>query len=212
MCGVHIEPVVSAAAALPAVRSAFRRARLLREPVLLSVPMTIQDEQLPGEFEYRPSFAVDKSHSRTVPDADGLDSATGLIVSSRRPIILIGHGGPLHAGRRGAPERPDRALYVTTLRAKGALGGSRWNVGVAGTFSRPQTEQLFGEADLVIGVGASMNRFTRQEGCLFSQARTILIVDRPAPAVPNAMPGACHLQGDARLTLDAISCCLRRRR
>ncbi len=204
-CGIHCEAVVSAGRALDSVRAAFDRARSLREPVLLSVPMNIQDETLPFEYSYQPS-PVRGDLEATVPTADALHDAAELIACSSRPIILVGDGALTGGALDAVVQLGDRigALYATTLRAKGALGDSEWSIGVAGGFSRPGAEAVFGEADLVIGVGASMNHFTRREGHLFSQARTIQIADRPAAAVRGAEPVNRFLHGDARHTVELL--------
>jgi thiamine pyrophosphate-dependent acetolactate synthase large subunit-like protein len=203
VCGVHCEYVVAPGRALDAVRAAFARARSLREPVLLSVPMNIQDAELPGEYAYGPAPAPDV----VVPSPEALDDAAGLIAFSQRPIIVVGDGALAGGALDAVTVLGDRigALYATTLRAKGALADSPWGLGVAGTFAVPATQEAFKEADLVIGVGASLNHFTRQEGFLFPQARTIQIADRPAAAIAQAEPVTRFLQGDARRTVELLT-------
>jgi acetolactate synthase-1/2/3 large subunit len=67
---------------------------------------------------------------------------------------------------------------------------------------------VLGEADLVIGVGASVNRFTLQDGYLFPNARTIQILDRPASQAAPRRPVTSYLQGDAALTVAALDAML----
>ncbi|GCE42133.1 Acetolactate synthase large subunit [Rhodococcus wratislaviensis] len=210
MCDVHCEPVLTPGRALDAVQTAFHRARSLREPVILSVPMTMRHAELPFEYEYVPSSLLVAREGKTVPSNQSLDDAAGLIASSRRPVIIVGQGALAGETLRAVEELGDRigALYATSLLAKGALADSPWSLGVAGTFSLPETEHVLRESDLVIGVGASLNKYTRQEGYLFPNARTIQIVDRPAAAMAHSLPVTCYLQGDATLTVQALAALL----
>lgn len=207
LCGVHCEPVLTPGRALDAVRSAFHRARTLHEPVLLSVPMTMRHADLPGDYDYVPSTTLIEMEGRPVPSASALDNAAGLIASSRRPVIVIGQGALTPDALTAAETLGDRigALFATSLLAKGALDDSPWALGIAGTFALPQTEQVLGAADLVIAVGASLNKYTRQDGYLFPNARTIQIVDRPAALMAHSLPVTCYLQGDAALTVTALT-------
>ncbi len=207
LCGVHCETVLTPATCLDSVQMAFRRARELRQPVLLSVPMELQQEEYPADYNYTPSTKFAGLTSGIRPDDDALDAAAGLIASSQRPVIILGEGlSPVKADLDWLETFGDRigALYATTLRAKGTFGESPWWVGIAGSFSTPEAEALLRRADLVIGVGASLNSFTRQSGYLFENARTIQINDKPSAAVRHSMPVNVYLQGDARLTVDAI--------
>lgn len=205
LCGVHCELVLSPEQSLQAVRNAFHRAATLRETVILSVPMDVQDREYPQGYAYVPSSKLE-SAGAYVPDEDSVDQALGLLASARRPVIITGVGA-LQSGALAAIERlGDRigALFATTLLAKGALDDSNWSLGVAGTFSRPQAEKVFGEADLVVGIGASLNHFTRQEGHLFPQARTIQISHQRAAELGVGPDVTAYLCGDARLTTELL--------
>ena len=206
LCGIHWEPVLTPGRALDAVRAAFHRARTLHEPVLLSVPMTLKGKDLPGDYQYLPSSSLIHREGRPVPGAAALDDAAGLIASARKPVIIVGQGAVSPEALPAVERLGDRigALYATTLLAKGALGDSPYDLGTSGTFSLPHAERALGEADLVIGVGASLNKFTQQDGYLFEKARTIQIVDRPAAAMIHSFPVTCYLQGDAALTVQAL--------
>ena len=62
--------MTSAAQSLRAVQAAFYFAKLHRTPVLLNVPMNIQDEEYPEAYDYVRSRAVSPPSTRIVPDAD----------------------------------------------------------------------------------------------------------------------------------------------
>jgi acetolactate synthase-1/2/3 large subunit len=206
LCGVHCESVLSPEQSLDAVRRAFLRARTMGETVILSVPMDIQDRDHPGDYAYRPSTAGRGAAEAFVPDDDSVDEALGLLASARRPVIIVGVGA-LQGGALEAVEALGErigSLFATTLLAKGALDESPWAIGISGTFSTPQAEKVLGEADLVVGIGASLNRFTRQEGYLFPQARTIQISHQREADVGGGGVVTAYLCGDARLTAELL--------
>lgn len=206
LCGVHCELVLSPEQSLDAVRRAFHRAATLRETVILSVPMDVQDREYPKDYDYVPSARVRSGQDAFVPDEDSIDEALGLLASARRPVIIAGVG----AVQGGALDSIERlggrigALFATSLLAKGAFDDTEWSLGIAGTFSLPHAEKAFGEADLVVGIGASLNHFTRQEGHLFPQARTIQVSHQRAVEVRGGASVTAYLCGDARLTTDLL--------
>lgn len=206
VCGARFEPVTKASTCLDAVQAAFYFAEQLRTPVVLNVPMDIQDEEYPEPYDYIPSRQLSHPSGRMLPDADVLDDAAGLIASSRRPVIIVGNGAVTSGAIPQVLELGERigALYATSLLAKGSMDESPYSLGVAGTFSGPEAEKRLGDADLVIGVGASLNRFTAQEGYLFPNAKTLQILDRPAAEGAPLRPVSCYLQGDAGKTLTTL--------
>jgi thiamine pyrophosphate-dependent acetolactate synthase large subunit-like protein len=116
----------------------------------------------------------------------------------------------LGAAKAGAAEAVislgDRvgALLATTLPMKGWLGDSAYQVGVSGLYATRTAIELFAEADCVIGVGASLNHYTTEGGYIFPQARYIQVDLRPSIVMGNGKRADCYLQGDARLTVEAL--------
>lgn len=206
-CGATYVSVTTASTCLDRVRDAFTIARERSTPVVLAVPMDVQEEMLPFEYEYGPRPLL---RGKTIPDADALDAAAGMIASSTRPIIIVGSGAVQGDAVAAIHRLGDRigALYATTLLAKGVMDDQPHALGIAGTFATPIAEEQFRKADLVIGVGASLNRFTTQDGHLYPGARTLQIVDRPPVDVLAATPATLHLQGDAASTVLALEAVL----
>ena len=54
------------------------------------------------------------------------------------------------------------ALFATTLRAKNWMSDEDYYAGISGLYATKTAMQYFHEADLVIAVGASMNRYTTE--------------------------------------------------
>ena len=96
------------------------------------------------------------------------------------------------------------ALIATTLVAKGTLADSEYYVGVSGLFSAREVMQLFEEADCVIAVGASMNRYTTEHGYLYPKARYVQIDSRPHVVMAGGRSADCYVQADAKAGVEGL--------
>src|SRR5690606_8801231 len=92
LCGVHQEAVTTPADCLSRVRAAFYRAAAESRPVLLTVPMDVQEQELDQPYAYVASTDLVRQSRRVAPEAGALDDAAGLLLSSRRPVIVLGEG------------------------------------------------------------------------------------------------------------------------
>lgn len=164
--GAHFMTVHTASDSLAVLSAAFRYARDQLCPVVMNVPVHLQRKTLEAR-------SADQSDERAVgkpdtsePDPEEMDRALGVILSAQRPLIIAG---------RGAIENPEReavlelahllgAPVATTLRAKGLFAGLPNDLGVAGTLSTDQTTEALGHCDVVIAIGAALNRFTTAHG------------------------------------------------
>ena len=195
------------AAAETAVRQAFYRARLESRPIVLCVPLDIQDKECDSEGDdYQPSATLFSSPQRIRPDPERLNEAVKIITESKRPVVVLGRGAMEPQTTQTADRLAKRigALIATTLLAKGVLGESEYHAGISGLFSTRSVMQLFEEADCVIAVGASLNARTIEGGYLYSRARVIHIDSAPYILMGNNRPADCYIQGDAALTLQEL--------
>ncbi len=109
------------------------------------------------------------------PDPAAVAAAAALLASSKRPIVLAGRGA---IGCASAVEHlADSlgALLSTTLQAKGLFDGNPFDIGLAGGYSSDVASALFGEADCVIAIGASLNGWTTKGRSLFPNAKLIVV-------------------------------------
>lgn len=205
-CGAVFQPVTGVGTCLDAVRRAFHTARAREVPVVLNVPMDLQQAELDGPFEYVPSEASLPGPS-IVPSPELLDKAAGIIASSRRPVIVVGRGTGKSDGAFPLVERLGEtigALYATTLLGKGALGTSPYMLGIAGEFADDTTSEHIRRADCVIALGASLNAFTTQDGRLFEHAAVVQVASDEQHVVAPHGRVDCYLQGDVAQTVAAL--------
>lgn len=200
-------PLWSAAGTDDAVRTAFYRARVEGRPIVLNAPMDVQQQTYDGDLdEYEPSTTLLPGIQRVQPDPDRLRDAARVIAESRKPVIVAGQGAAKADAGEAITTLADRvgALLATTLPMKGWLGDSEYHVGVSGLYATKTAIELFAEADCVIGVGASLNHYTTEHGYIFPNARYVQIDLRPSIVMGNGKRADYYLQGDARLTVEAL--------
>jgi acetolactate synthase I/II/III large subunit len=190
-----------------AVRDAFYRARRESRPIVLCVPLDVQQMECDADGEdYRPSSAMFPGQQAIRPDVGRLREAADIVKSAKKPVIVLGRGAMSPAAKATANRLAERigALVATTLVAKGTLADSDYYVGVSGLFSSREVIQLFEEADCVVAVGARLSTHTLAGGYLYSKARFVHIDIEPHMVMGNDRGADCYVQGDAAATLQEL--------
>lgn len=139
----------------------FRRAfTLLRNghgPVVVAVPDDVLKAPSPGAVEYRPALP----RRRSAADPRDVEETTSRLLAAERPVILAGQG-VLYASAcdellaladlTGTP-------VATTPNGKSAFPENHpLALGTAGASRSLMVDELFGGADLILGVGTSLTR------------------------------------------------------
>lgn len=203
----------SAAVADDSVRKAFYLAKLEQRPIMLSAPLDIQKLEWDGDEPYIPSSQLFPSFKAVPPDAESLEQAARMIEGSRKVVIVVGRGA-YWAGAGDAVRKlaiRTGALIATTLRAKNWLGDDDYHVGISGNYGTRTAIKLFEEADCVLAVGATMNRYTTTGGYLYPDARIIHINSKPHVMMGGGRHADIYMQADAKVALEAIEGVLARR-
>jgi thiamine pyrophosphate-dependent acetolactate synthase large subunit-like protein len=200
-------PIWKASEAEEAVRTAFYRARVESRPIVLNAPMDIQAEEYDGDVdEYQTSATLLPGRQRVQPDPDLLRKAAKTIGESKKPVIVVGQGAAAAGAGDAVTRLADRigALLATTLPMKGWLAESEFHVGVSGLYSTRTAIELFADADVVIGVGASLNHYTTEHGYVYPKARYVQIDLKPSIVMGTGKRADHYLQGDAKLTVELL--------
>lgn len=197
--------ITSADDAYHATQKAFYTARLESRPVILSLPVNLQHDQLDADDEYVPSSRLITA-GPVAPNADQIAAAADIIAAAQRPVVIVGRG----AMRAGAGDavlalaKRSGAIVATSLMAKNWLNTDEFHVGISGLYSTRTAMELFADADCVIGVGASMNKYTIEHGYLYPGATYVHIDAQPQVIMGNGRSADCYLHADARLGVDAL--------
>ena len=202
----------SAESADDVVRKAFYLARLESRPVMLSAPMDLQQKAWDDDDEYQTSSTIVPQRTGG-PDEASLARALDIIAGAKRPVILAGRGARWSGAGDAILKLAERAgaLIATSLMAKTWLASDPYHVGVSGLYATKTAIQLLQEADVVIGVGASLNRYTTEHGYLYPNAKFVHLDAKPHVLMGNARSADCYIQTDAKAGVEALEAALAKR-
>jgi acetolactate synthase I/II/III large subunit len=211
-CETAFFRVTSPETADDTVRKAFYTARLESRPVMLSAPMDVQQKNFDDEDPYQPSATL-LPKGVLHPDPVELEKAADIVAASKHPVIIVGRGARWSGADDAVKKLGSRigALIATSLMAKGWLGEEEYHAGISGTYGTRTSMKLFEEADCVIAVGASMNRYTTEHGYLYPNARFVHIDRKPHLVMSGGRAADCYLQADARAGVEALESALAKR-
>jgi acetolactate synthase I/II/III large subunit len=208
-CETGFVRVLSPETAYDSVRKAFYLAKLESRPIMLSAPMDTQQKNMDDDEEYVPSSKFFPG-DRVAPNADSLERAADIIASAQKPIIIVGRGAIWSDAGNAVKKLGQRtgALIATTLMAKNWLSDADYHVGISGFYGTRTAMELFQEADCVIAVGASLNRYTTEQGYLYPKARYIHIDSKPHVLMGGGKAADCYVHADARLGVESLEAVL----
>ena len=199
----------SAESADDVVRKAFYIARLESRPVMFSAPMDLQQKDWEDDEPYQPSSTIMPKRA-SGPDDASLQRALDVISSAKRPVIVAGRGARWSGAGDAILKLAERsgALLATSLMAKTWLSSDPYHIGVSGLYATKTAINLLQEADVVIGVGASLNRYTTEHGYLYPNAKFVHLDTKPHVLMGNSRSSDVYLQTDAKLGIEAIDAAL----
>jgi len=187
------------------VRKAFYLANLESRPIMLSCPMDIQQKNFDDDEPYKPSSSL-YTAGKVHPNAAELERAAAIIANAKLPVIIAGRGAQWANAGEAILRLGERigALHATTLLTKTFLNQSEWHAGISGTYASRPAMKLFEEADVVIGVGASLNRYTIEHGYLYPNAKYIQIDSQPHVMMSGGRYSDVYLQSDAKIAVEEL--------
>ena len=194
------------------VRKAFYLAKTESRPIILSAPMDFQQKDFEADEPYRPSSSI-YTPGALHPNAAVLEQAADIIASSKKTVIIAGRGARWSGAGDAILKLGDRigALIATSLLTKTYLSENEYHAGISGFYGARSSLKLLEEADCVIGVGATLNRFTIEYGYLYPNARFVQIDSRPHLMLSGSRGADCYVQSDARLAVEALDKLLEKR-
>src|SRR5262245_54848773 len=181
-------------------------AKTENRPIMLSCPMDIQQKVFEDDDEeYKPSSTL-FTRGAVFPDAKALEQAADMVANAKKPVIVVGRGAQWAGAGPAVLKLAERcgAIILTTLLTKTFLNQSEWHAGISGLYGSRPAMQLAHEADLVIGVGASLNRHTLENGYMYPDARYIHIDMKPHAMMGGGRAADCYLQADARIGVEEL--------
>ncbi|WP_370302711.1 thiamine pyrophosphate-binding protein [Pseudooceanicola sp.] len=191
--------------ALEDMERAFRRASLLRKPVVLNIRVDLQwDETGPQKITFEPPAPVLAPASGAL-----LEEAVGMLASAKRPLILAGRACIGDAARQALVALADRieAPLATTLKAQGLFDGHPFNIGISGNLSHPTATEVIMQSDCILAFGASLSKYTTEDGA-YTQGKRVVQILPDALETPRMAPPTIRLIGDIAGTANAMTALL----
>lgn len=171
--GAAFHPVRCPETAATDLLGAFVRARSERIPVVVDLPTDLLHEPVPPD-DVVPG-PDDGGTSSLLPPTSAVDAVVGALASAEKVVVLAGRGAIASRDEVVALADHLGAWLATTLLAKGLFSGHARDVGVCGGFSDPRGQDVLAAADVVISLGASLSRFTLDDGRLLTGAAIIRV-------------------------------------
>ena len=177
--------------------------------VTIGLPEDVQTEA----YDFPDVFFAKRVHHiyRAAPPREALDAAVARIKEAQHPLIVAG-GGVIYSEASDALSELARGYGIPiceTQAGKGVLPWDHpWNAGPIGANGGLAANRLAAAADLVIAIGTRLSDFTTGSKSAFQDA-DVTFVGINTVAMDAHKLGALPLVGDARATLEALSCALR---
>ncbi len=193
----------------PIMRRAFNALKNGRQgPVMVETPADVVKLPLDAAPDYRVV-----ARTRAAGDPDDIDRAAALLVNARTPFILAGQG-VLYA--EASPELLElaellQAAVMTTNDGKSAFPENHaLALGTGGIVYTDPGKRLLAEADVILGVGASLTPHRITSPALPASAKVIHATNDSRDLNKNYTT-EIGILGDAKLVLGALIDCVRDR-
>lgn len=177
-------------------------------PVLIDVPKNISQSDFTGDLDAEinlPGYKPDESFDI---DPEGVEQAALLINSSKRPVILAGHGAMIAGAELELMELATTAdIPVTsTLLGKGVFPEEHpLSLGMLGMHGTAYANKAMVECDLIINIGSRFDdRIIGQADKFGAQAKIIHVDIDPAEMNKMIRPDV-QVTGDAKAVLRQLN-------
>ena len=135
------------------------------------------------------------------PPEEMLEKAQNMILKSKRPAIIVGHGARFKMDSIVAFAEKLNCPVITTFKGKGLISDHhRLGCGVLGRSGTPIASWFMNEADLLVVFGASFSNHTG-----ITPKKPIIQVDFDPMALSKFHSVDCALWGEIGVTLDKIT-------
>jgi thiamine pyrophosphate-dependent acetolactate synthase large subunit-like protein len=201
--GAVSERLHTPASAREDAQRAVTRALRDRQTVVLSMPLDVQNATLATNL---PPLELPRTPGRLHPDLAAIKELAEALMRAKRPLVLGGRGAVISDAEPVLIALADRvgALLATSVCGHGLFAQSPWSVGISGGFSSPAADELIVESDFILSFGASLTQWTTKRGKLIAPGAMVAQVDIEATKLGYQQPVQYGVQGDARVTAEAL--------
>jgi thiamine pyrophosphate-dependent acetolactate synthase large subunit-like protein len=200
---------------VPKLERAIRELKVGDGPLTVQIPWDILDGSADVSGGIGP-VETPRSGGRLQPDPDDVERAIDLYVESdafQPPVVLAGRGA-VESGAREALETlagRTSALLTSSLQGRNYFEDHPFYLGFNGEWGTNLANRYTSEADLVFAFGASLNPYTTDDGHVFGEETRVIHVDNDPGGIGRYADVTLGIEGDARVTAEALLEELRRR-
>ena len=171
--------------------------------VLLTIPQDVFEAKLTPPPEGWEAEQLPPSPAPARPEA--IAAAAAVLAQHRRILIVAGAGAWYSGARDALVELGDRlgAGLATTLRGKDMFRNHPFDLGIVGSFSHSAGRRVMQQADCVLVFGASLNRYTTNDGASLPAA-PVVQVDARREHIGRFHWADLGVVGDARLVAEQL--------
>ncbi len=138
---------------------AIKHAILKRDVSHLTFPDQVQVLPANGDKAQTPHQRI--TALDIAPPEESLNEAISLLSTSKRPVIIVGHGARFHMDRIIELAKKINAPVMTTFKGKGQISDSHpLGCGVLGRSGTPIASYFMNESDVLLVIGASFSNHT----------------------------------------------------
>lgn len=206
-CGAAYIPCHEVADMPVTIRDAFLQAQTERRPIVLGVPMDLQNEDSADDVIYPvPSTELVNAQPVVGPMPAEIDKALERIKVAERVIVMAGLG-VVESGAETACRSLaaiTNGLLATTLPARGLFHDDPFSIGIAGGFSTEFARECFDEADLVIAVGTRLASHNTDGGKLIPAEKVVHIDLDPQEISQGRVAADLQIKTDAQKGLSML--------
>jgi acetolactate synthase-1/2/3 large subunit len=201
-------------------REAIRRVKVGDGPLAVQIPWDLLDSEMDanhvGSTDTTDLESTQHSRGRVHPDEAYIEEAIDMYVESdafQPPVILAGRGAIQADAKEAIEELAERtsALLATSLQARNYFSDHPYYLGFTGAWGSNLANQYANESRLVFAVGASLNPYTIDKGHVFSDDTQVIHIDQDPVSIGGHADIDLGIQGDARITTEALVEELKRR-
>ncbi|MCU1438873.1 MAG: thiamine pyrophosphate-binding protein [Naasia sp.] len=174
--GAVARRVRAATNAIDDAAGAVHEARTRRLPIVLSVPVDVQEELVDWDPALVPAAPT---VVRSGADADSIARLVDLLAESERPVVVGGRGAQHAKAELRALGAASGALLVASGGGRGIFEGEHWALDVMGGFATDGAAELIRASDLLVVFGVALTKWTARGGWLTNGKTIVQVDDRP---------------------------------
>lgn len=205
--GAEYRPLHDVDQMLFQIREAFLDAQRRSAPIVLGVPMDVQNNPWDGPDALpAPSKEMLVSEPRFPADSEQIEIAQNAVEAGKKIIIVGGLGVAQSEAKKACKALASQVdgLLATTLPARGLFYDDPFSIGIAGGFSTNIARECFAEADLIIAVGCSLATHTIDSGKLWPKSKVLHIDLKPKDQNQGREISDFKVQSDASLAIEKL--------